>query len=193
MTSLQNYGSPPLIPISAQSFLETLFGLSADVKYDPAYDQPTVQAEVLQTLSQAFGFAARTFGQGVSVDEVATVMQAVPGVVAVNVKEVHTVATSTGGDLAGAPQPVEVDVTHFAAHNLPSRFRIRRRVLALPLASVIKWRSLILPYPLERPQPQSVTRIYPYLPVANPKSAPQPAEILVLDPAPGSVVLGVMS
>ncbi len=74
------------------SFLETLFGLSADVQYDPAYDQPTVRAQVMETLTQAYSFAQRTFGQGVSVDEVATVIQAVPGVVAVNVKEIHTVA-----------------------------------------------------------------------------------------------------
>jgi Baseplate J-like protein len=167
VASLQNYGNP-LIPITAQSFLETLFGLSADIRYDPAYDQPTVQAQVLRTLSQAYSFAARTFGQGVSVDEVATVIQAVPGVIAVNVKELHTVATSTAGDLGS-------------------------QMSGFSLSKVNSWRALALRIPLIRPLPTSITRIYPYLPVANPNSLPQPAEILVLDPDPSSVVLGVMS
>ena len=71
VASLRNYGNP-LVPITIQSFVETLFGFSADLQYDPAYNQPTVQAQVLQTLSQTYGFAARTFGQCVSVDEIST-------------------------------------------------------------------------------------------------------------------------
>jgi hypothetical protein len=34
--------------------------------------------------------------------------------------------------------------------------------------------------------------ICPYLPIANPNGLPQPAEILVLNPDPNAVVLGVM-
>ena len=37
ITSLHSYGNP-LIPINVRSFLETLFSLSADIEYDPAYD-----------------------------------------------------------------------------------------------------------------------------------------------------------
>jgi Baseplate J-like protein len=166
VASLANYGNP-LIPITVQSFLETLFGLSALIQYDPAYDQPTVQASVQQALSNTFSFAARTFGQGVSQDEVATVIQAVPGVVAVNVTELHTVATSTAGDLGNQK-------TGFS------------------LAKFNRWRSLMLRDPLLRPVSNTVTRIYPYLPVASANAVPQPAEILVLDPDPSSVVLGVM-
>ena len=165
VTSLQNFGNP-LIRITAQSFLETLFGLSADLKYDPAYDQPTVQAQVLQALSQSYGFEKRTFGQGVSVDEVAAVIQAVPGVVAVNVKEIHIVATSAAGDLASEAG-------------------------GFSLSKLNNWMAQQVT--LDRPHSDSPTRIYPYLPVANPKSLPQPAEILVLDPDPSSVVLGDMS
>ncbi len=99
LTSLRNYGNP-LIPIPAQSFLETLFGLPADLRYDPAYSQPAVQAQVLRTLYLAYSFANRTFGQGVSADEVAAIIQAVPGVIAVNVTKIYTIATSAGGDLA---------------------------------------------------------------------------------------------
>jgi hypothetical protein len=167
VASLQNHGNP-LVPITVQSFLETQFGFSADLKYDPAYNQPTVQAQVLQTLSQAYNFAARSFGQGVSGDELAAAIQAVPGVVAVNVKEIHTVATSAAGD-PGAGNG------------------------SFTLSSLHRWQSLFLRIPLVRPYSASPTQLNAYLPVASSTSLPQPAEILVLDPNPDSVTLGVMA
>jgi len=166
VTSLQNYGNP-LVPITVVSFVETLFGLSADLQYDPAYNQGTVKAQVLQALYQSYGFAARTFGQGVSTDEVATVIQAVPGVVAVNVKELIPGASSTAGDLGP------------------------RELITLTRRSL--WFAQALRFPLWRPQPPAPTQIYPYLPVANPKALPTPAEILVLNPDSSSVTLGGMS
>jgi hypothetical protein len=165
--SLQNYGRP-LIPITAQSFIETLFGLTADIAYDPLYDQAAVQAAVLQALYGKYSFAARSFGQGVSADEVAALIQSVTGVVATNVREVRAGASSAAGDL----------VTNAGGFSLARYYR---------------WRSMILKSPLKRPCPNSTTRIYPYLPQADPHSIPQPAEILVLDPNPNSVVLGVMA
>jgi hypothetical protein len=146
--------------------VETLFGFSADVRYDPAYNQSAVQAEVLKTLSQAYGFATRTFGQGVSADEISTVLQKVPGVVAVNVKEINIVASSAGGDLASLSNG-------FTLSNWNSWMSQQVTVL--------------------RPDAPSANQISPYLPVASAQSLPLPAEILVLDPDPRSVVLGVMS
>jgi predicted phage baseplate assembly protein len=165
-TSLQNYGNP-LIPIVAQSFLETLFGFSADLAYDTAYDPGAVQQEVLQTLYQTYSFAQRTFGQGVSTDEVAAVIQAVPGVVAVNVTGLKTTATSSAGDLASQPG-------------------------GFSLSNLNNWLTQQVPLP-QRPNPDSPARICPYLPVPNLQSLPLPAEILVLDPDPSNVILGVMS
>ena len=165
MTALKNYGNPR-VPITVQSFFETLFGLSADLAYDPAFDMPTVRAQVLSTLSKTYSFAQRTFGQGVSVDEVASVIQAVRGVLAVNVKEIHTGVTSAAGDLAG-----------FSG--------------GFSLANLNNWLAHQVSIP--RPFSDSPTRICPFLPVASVGSLPQPAEILVLDPNPASVVLGVMS
>ena len=167
VASLQNYGNP-LIPITVQSFLETQFGFSADLKYDPAYSQSAVQAQVLQTLTQAYSFTARNFGQGVSGDELAAAIQTVPGVVAVNIKEIHTVATSTAGDLGA-------------------------RSGSLVLSRLFKWQSLTLRIPLLRPYSASPTQLNAYLPVASSTSLPQPAEILVLDPNPSAVTLGVMA
>ncbi len=167
VAALQNFGDA-LIPITAVSFVETLFGLSADLKYDPSHDADTVKAQVLQALYRSFGFAARSFGQGVSQDQVATVIQAVPGVVAVNVKGLLVGASSTGGDLGLAG--------------------------ALSAARLNDWRRGILAFWLRRPQPPaSVAQIYPYVPMADPTKKPTPAEILVLNPDSSAVTLGVMS
>jgi hypothetical protein len=54
-----------LIPIFVTTYVETLFKFNAAVDYDPAYDQPTVQVQVSQTLTKTFSFTARSFGQAV--------------------------------------------------------------------------------------------------------------------------------
>jgi hypothetical protein len=164
VTSLQSYGNP-LVPIYAASFLETLFSLSADIKYDPAYSQPAVESAILAALTANYSFAARTFGQGVSADEIAAGMQAIPGVIAVNVRHLRVVATSAGGDLASIGGSYSV-----SAYN--------------------NW--ITQQVTLTRPH-GGHARICPYLPVAGLTGLPQPAEILVLDPDPKKVVLGVMA
>jgi predicted phage baseplate assembly protein len=162
-SSLRAYGNP-LIPLNPFTFLETLFSLSADLAYDPAYDQPTVKSAVQAALVQNYSFANRTFGQGVSADEVAALIQAVPGVIAVNVTSLAVGPTSSAGDITGG---------------------------AWSLAAYSNW--LAQPVTLTRPSSGSPTRICPYLPVASSTGLPQPAEILVLDPDPNAVTLGVMS
>jgi hypothetical protein len=162
ITSLHNFGNP-LIPIHAVSFLETLFGLHAELKYDTAYDQPTVRAAVLDTLRQRYSFQARGFGQGVSSDEVAALIQGVPGVVAVNVTNLKVGPTSKAGDISAGAWSV-------AAYNT--------------------WLSQQVS--LARPYSDSPTRVCPYVPIADPNVLPLPAEILVLDPNPKSVVLGML-
>jgi hypothetical protein len=165
VASLRSYGNP-LIPITVQSFVETLFGLSADIQYDSAYVRSAVEAQVLQTLSNAYGFTQRSFGQGVSVDEIAAVIQQVPGVIAVNVKQINLIASSAGGDLAGLS-------TGFS------------------LSTWNNWMAQQVTVP--RTIANSSSGIAAYLPSANSQSLLLPAEILVLDPDPGSVTLGVMS
>jgi hypothetical protein len=163
VTSLHNYGNP-LIPITAVTFLETLFRFSADVAYNPDYDSTVVQAAIIQSLRQQYSFASRSFGQGVSGDEIAAFVQAIPGVVAVNVKSLTVGATSAAGDLSSGNWSVY-------AYN--------------------QWSAS--PITLNRPSSGSYMRICPAIPVASPDSPPQPAEILVLDPDPKSIALGVMA
>lgn len=162
VTSLQDYGNP-LIPITVVSFLESIFSLEADLRLDPAYDPTAVEAAVQASLTENYSFANRNFGEGVSSDEIAAFIQAVPGVVAVNVIDLKVVATSKAGDINSGNYSV------FAYYN---------------------WLSQKVH--LKRPKSGSPTRICPYLPIANPKHLPRPAEILVLDPNPKSVVLGTM-
>jgi hypothetical protein len=165
VASLQNYGNP-LIPISVDSFVETLFKFSAGIVYDPAYDQPTVQAQVSQTITQAFSFAARSFGQSVSIDEIAATIQGIPGVIAVSVSGLQRTYSSTGGDLANL-------------HGFST------------ISEVNQWMAQSIT--LNRPFADSPNLLCAFVPVASATATPQPAEILVIDPQPGAIVLGVMS
>jgi hypothetical protein len=163
IAALHGYGNP-LVPIYVQTFLETLFSLSVDIKCDPAYDADAVKANVLQQLRQNYSFGARNFGQGVSADEVDAFVQAVPGVIAVNVTKLKVGPTSAAGDLSSRSWSV-------SAYNT--------------------WLSH--PVTLTRPLSSSPTRICAYMPLANPDKLPDAAEILVLDPNPKNVVVGVMA
>ncbi len=154
--------------MQAQSFLETLFGLEAGVAYQPAYRSPSsqaaVQAAILDQLYSTYSFANRTFGQGVSGDEVAALIQAVPGVLAVNVTKLTLGPTSNAGDLGSAG------------------------------FSIATWNAWIAgKVNLSRPRSGSAARICSAIPVATIGALPPPADILVLNPDPSAVVLGAMS
>ena len=166
VTSLQNYGNP-LVPILAYSFLETIFSLSADLKYDPAYVKDDVKAAVRQMLVQNYSFNSRNFGQGVSSDEIAADIQSVPGVIAVNVKGLNAGDTSSAGDLASIQGSYSTSA-----------------YIAWLLGKVVP--------PPSRPISSGLV-ICPYVPVASNTAIPLPAEILVIDPDPTQVALGDMA
>ncbi|MGA8575391.1 MAG: putative baseplate assembly protein [Candidatus Cybelea sp.] len=161
VSALETYGNPN-VAIWPVSFIETIFSLSAAVGYDPSYDAGAVRAAILARLTQTYSFASRTFGQGVSGDEVAALIQGVAGVTAVNVKSIEIIASSTAGDLGGTGYSV-------SAYNA--------------------WMQRRLTTPLPRPSSGSHLIICPFVPVATSGTLPSPAEILVLDPDPKKVVL----
>ena len=166
VAALQSYGNPNAA-VFANSFLETTFSLHADLRCDLSYDAAAVEAAVLALLQQTFSFASRGFGEGVSADEVAALIQGVPGVVAVNVTGLAVVATSPAGDIGAG---------------------------GFSLAAYNGWIGQALTTALPRPGSGSANRICPYIPSAAPgATAPQPAEIMVLDPNPANVNLGLMS
>lgn len=164
VSALQAYGNP-LIPIHAFSFLETLFSINADLTYQPGANASTITAvntAVISALQDEFSFANRTFGQGVTADEVAALIQGVPGVVAVNVKQIKPGLTSAAGDITGSNWS---------------------------LLAYRNWLSQLVT--LTRPS-SCGSRICAFVPVASTSGLPQPAEILVLNPDPNAVALGVM-
>ena len=162
IASLRAYGTP-YVPIMAVSFLETLFSLSANVAHDPDYDRGTVQAAIITALRSQYCFANRSFGQGVTGDEIAALIQAVPGVVGVNVTAVTPGYTSTAGDLAAGGWSL------YAYH---------------------QW--LAQSVTLTRPDPNGQMRICPSVQAASISTPPMAAEILVLDPNPTAISLGAL-
>lgn len=86
--SLHRYGDP-LMPVRIVSYRDARFKLRLTVKITADADAPLVLSAVELRLRSAFGFDARRFGQGVSVDEVAAEAHAVAGVEAVQVVELH--------------------------------------------------------------------------------------------------------
>ena len=162
IASLKAYGNPA-VPFTVATFLETLFGFEADLSIDPAYSTDAVQAAVMAQLNSRYSFANRTFGQGISADELDAAIQSVPGVVAVNIRRLKTIATSQAGDLGSAG------------------------------FSVAAYQSWIQQYVhVKRPRSGAPNSICPYIPVPHKHKMPEAAEILVISPNPNDIVLGVM-
>ena len=86
--ALREYGDP-LLPLRIENHRDARFHCRVALKIDAAFVAETVTEEVRQALRSAFSFDQRRFGQGVSVDEVAAVAQAVPGVVAAHVLRLY--------------------------------------------------------------------------------------------------------
>lgn len=86
--ALRRYGDP-LTPLRLETYRDARFRVRMWVKVAADADATLVLPAVRAELERAFGFDARSFGQGVSVDEVAATAQAVPGVEAVNVIELQ--------------------------------------------------------------------------------------------------------
>ena len=79
----------PFVPVQVASYEEALFRLSGQILVDADYEAEKVLSAVADALRAAFSFEARSFGQPVVLSEVIALMQAVAGVVAVNLKTLH--------------------------------------------------------------------------------------------------------
>lgn len=91
--ALHSYGDP-LMPLRVSSYRDVRFSLSLTVKVAADADAALVLPAVESALRLAFGFDARRFGQGVSVDEVVAVAHGVVGVEAVQVSQLQRVDTA---------------------------------------------------------------------------------------------------
>jgi hypothetical protein len=88
LAALHQYGDP-LMPLIIADYRDARFRCRLAVKLDPDAETDLVLPAVEARLRQNFGFAAREFGQPVSVDEVVAVAQGVTGVEAAQVIELH--------------------------------------------------------------------------------------------------------
>jgi predicted phage baseplate assembly protein len=77
------------VPLLVKSYTSRLFSVAASLAIDPDRLPEHVIEAVTLALRAAFSFEAREFGQPVHLSEVIAVIQAVPGVVFVDVNEFH--------------------------------------------------------------------------------------------------------
>jgi len=79
----------PFVPVRAVSYQKALFKLAGKIKIDPDYETEKVLAAANDTLRNTFSFTNRQFGQPVNVSEVIALVQAVAGVVAVDIDSLY--------------------------------------------------------------------------------------------------------
>ena len=100
----------PYVPLRVKSYAAAPFRVAAEITRDPNYLADQIEANVRAALLGYFAFDARAFGQPVALSEVMAAIQAVPGVVAVDVDALHRLDLVGGAGLqvrlpAAAPQP----------------------------------------------------------------------------------------
>lgn len=124
--ALRAHGDAQL-PLSIVNHAGLHFRCRVAVKVLASHDADAVLALVDTALRRHFAFAARQFGQAVSVDELAAVAQAVPGVEAVDVRRLHradSAASRTPRLFARLPQatptapPAPAEILTLAAEGL---------------------------------------------------------------------------
>jgi hypothetical protein len=110
---MQNAGDPN-VPLLVKSYRPRFFRVSAAVKIEPDYIPEKVLSAIEQILREQFSFAARSFGQTVNLSEVISVMQAVAGVLAIDVNEFYRADEDVGRHPrlpAAVPQAGDAEIT----------------------------------------------------------------------------------
>jgi len=79
----------PFVPVRAVSYQKRLFKVAGKIKIDPDYETEKVLAAANDTLRDTFSFEKRQFGQPVNLSEVIALVQAVDGVVAVDIDSLY--------------------------------------------------------------------------------------------------------
>ena len=97
----------PFVPLRLKTYRAATFRVRFKVKVDPVFDKAAVLAGVIDHLRDRFSFAARAFGQAVALAEVIATVQAVPGIVAVDVDRLVR-TDGVGGSGLDQPLPAAV-------------------------------------------------------------------------------------
>jgi predicted phage baseplate assembly protein len=90
LAAIQAAGAPH-VPLEVQSYRKAFFEVSATIIVKPDFQSDDVVAAVEQALRASFSFDARAFGQPVMLSEVMAAMQAVPGVLAVDLNRLNRI------------------------------------------------------------------------------------------------------
>ena len=98
--AISGYGAP-FEPFRISSFQPVYFNVEAKIRVDPAHVAAAVLDAVSASLLEAFSFARRGFGQGVTAAEVLAVIHTVAGVVAVDLDALYRVTDDASG--TGSP------------------------------------------------------------------------------------------
>jgi len=93
LTALRKAGDP-YVRISIKSYKKAFFKIAGNIKVNPDYQSEKVLELVKQELRSRFSFDARDFGQLVMLSEVIAIIQAVQGVVMVELDKLHRVGES---------------------------------------------------------------------------------------------------
>jgi hypothetical protein len=88
LEAIQQAGDP-LVPVQIESYRKAFFVVVGSIKVHPDYLPEPVQTAAADALRTTFSFDARQFGQDVHQSEVISVLQSVPGVVAVDLEQFH--------------------------------------------------------------------------------------------------------
>ncbi len=88
LTALQQAGDP-FVSLRVKSYRAAYFRFAGKVKVNPDYETDAVLAAVESALREQFSFDVRAFGQPVFLSEVIAAVQAVPGVIAVDVNKLY--------------------------------------------------------------------------------------------------------
>ncbi|MDF2775938.1 MAG: hypothetical protein K0S86_5439, partial [Geminicoccaceae bacterium] len=75
----------PFVPLRVLTYRAARFNVAYKVKTDPRYEQGAVHEATVDSLRARFAFETRQFGQPVVLSDVIATIQAVPGVIAVDV------------------------------------------------------------------------------------------------------------
>ncbi|HEY2990887.1 MAG TPA: putative baseplate assembly protein [Candidatus Binatia bacterium] len=98
----------PFVSRRVESYRKALFRIAAKVKVHPDHIAEKVLQAVEQALRAEFSFDARAFGQPVTASELIAVIQAVPGVVAVDLDKLYRPGQPSSARLdAATPLPGE--------------------------------------------------------------------------------------
>lgn len=102
LKALRGAGNP-YIPLTVDSYTPALFTVGANIRVDSNnYDPTLVLAQVWQTLAMNLNFDQRQIGQGVAQSEVIALIQATPGVIAVELTAFNRQGQSSA---PGTPLP----------------------------------------------------------------------------------------